>query len=170
MGHFDTSSLEDGLRRILKTILTNDPNSFGIQLGAFDGLGFDETQPILKELQFPFLFVEPISYYFKIMKNNLSYHPNNKFDNCAVSNEDGMGQMGKFNPASYYENQPMSQRFCLTGMSSLLPMKNHPWESPTEVDIVRTKSLESLLDDNEVTSFNVFHVTLKVMTMWYFNS
>lgn len=156
MNTFENLSLEDGFRKVFSTILEKDPFAYGIQIGAFDGNSFDETQPILKELNFPFLFVEPIPYYFELMKLALNYHQFNKFDNCAISETDGIAQMVVYDPKHFYENKPMSQEFCLTGMSSLYPVRNNPWQAPThQVDVV-TKTMQTLLKDNGVGAFDVF--------------
>lgn len=149
-------SLIEGLEQIFTEILNKKDNPFGVQIGAFDGSAFDEVQPIIKKINFPFLFVEPIEYYFNIMKQNLSYSDKNKFDNCAVSTEDGVTLMGLFDPSYFYENKPMSQEFCLTGMSSMFPIKNSPQINPTHTVEVRTKTLETLLSDNDVVKFDIF--------------
>jgi len=149
-------SLEDGFRRLFTDIMSENRLAYGIQIGAFDGNSFDETQPILKELNFPFLFVEPVPYYFERMKATLNYHPHNRFDNCAISETDGTAKMVVYDPAYFYENKPMSQEFCLTGMSSLYPVRNNPWQAPThEVDVV-TKTMQTLIKDNWINSFDVF--------------
>lgn len=150
-------TLEDGFRKIFGTILDeNRSSAYGIQIGAFDGNSFDETQPILKDLKFPFLFVEPIPYYFERMKKALNYHQNNRFDNCAISDTDGTAQMVVYDPSRFYENKPMSKEFCLTGMSSLYPVRNNPWEAPTHQIEVTTKTMATLLKDNWVDSIDVF--------------
>jgi FkbM family methyltransferase len=149
-------SFETGIEHIFTNIFNATTNPFGVQIGAFDGITFDEVQPIIKQLKFPFLFVEPIHYYFEVMKNNLSYSEKNKFDNCAISNEDGTTVMGLYHPAYFYENKPMSQEFCLTGMSSMFPIKNSPPIPATHTVEVKTKTLNTLLVDNNIDTFDTF--------------
>jgi len=149
-------SLSEGFKKIFTKILTQKTNAFGVQIGAFDGNSFDETQPILRELRFPCLFVEPIPYYYNIMVSNLNYSDKNKFDNCAISTEDGESVMAFFDPQQFYENKPMSQEFCLTGMSSLFPIKNSPWVTPTQGITVTTKTLNTLLNTNNLFTYDIF--------------
>lgn len=149
-------SMESVFYSVLSDIQRATTDAHGVQIGAFDGVGFDETQPILKNLQFPFLFVEPIPYYFQRMRSNLGYTDKNRFDNCAVSTTNGTAEMAVFDPATYYENQPMSQQYCLTGMSSLFPIRNSPWQEGYQTQSVTTKRLDTLLVDNESDGFHVF--------------
>lgn len=156
MINLSSLSLADGFEQVITKILNSKNDSFGVQIGAFDGSTFDEIQPIIRKLNFPFLFVEPVEYYYNIMKQNLSYSEFNKFDNCAISSENATTQMAVYSPSHFYENKPMSQEFCLTGMSSMFPIKNSPHISYTHTVEVKTKTLETLLVDNNVTFFNVF--------------
>ena len=90
------------------------------------------------------------------MVSNLSYSPKNKFDNCAVSTANGTSVMAFFDPRHFYENKPMSKEFCLTGMSSLFPIRNSPWENPTHGIDVTIKTLDVLLETNNVPTYNIF--------------
>lgn len=95
-------------------------NTFLVNIGAMDGVKFDESWPYVDEHSFKTLYVEPIPYQFEKLKKNLE-GKNAILENCAISTYDGTIQMITIDPAPI---DSMELHECFYGMSSVYPPKN----------------------------------------------
>ena len=66
----------------------NNINSI-IQIGANDGVRFDEIKKYLKSENIKSILVEPVKKYFEILKETYFANKNIIFENCAVTNKTG---------------------------------------------------------------------------------
>ena len=92
---------------------------FTINVGAMDGLTFDELCGYSSMYGFKGLFVEPIPVHFESLKNNMG--DDNLFENSAISEYDGEITMLTI------DKEPIEKGLihsCFLGMSAVYPPKN----------------------------------------------
>jgi len=135
---------------------------FTINIGAMDGITFDEMSGYIKMYNFKGLYVEPIPVYYELLKKNYS-DEGNLFENSAISEYDGEITMltidktvideGKVHPA-------------FLGMSAIYPPKNGLGsEGDKEVVekygkkiIVPCITFNNLLEKHSINSFDVVKI------------
>jgi len=138
-------------------------NAFVIQIGANDGISFDDTRGFLDMYKWPALLVEPIPEIFEELKSNFSDRDNYIFEQSAIVSSDGpvvMLNVSK-DTINTHDLHPGYK-----GMSALYPLKNG-FGSDYERDIYVKNNLSqnitvngitfnSLLSKHNVTHFDVF--------------
>lgn len=92
---------------------------FSVNIGAMDGVMFDELIGYSTMYNFKGLYVEPIPYLYKKLKNNIG--PENLFENSAISTYNGEIEMLMIEPDAIDSGKVHS---CFYGMSSVYPPKN----------------------------------------------
>ena len=95
-------------------------NLFLINVGAMDGVLFDELIGYSSMYRFKGLYVEPIPYLFERLQNNIS-EEGNIFENSAISDYDGTIKMVTIKQEAIDNNLIHS---CFYGMSAVWPPKN----------------------------------------------
>ena len=95
-------------------------NLFLINVGAMDGILFDELIGYSTMYKFKGLYVEPIPYLFNRLQNNIS-EDGNKFENSAISDYDGTIKMITIKQDAI-DNKLIHS--CFYGMSAVWPPKN----------------------------------------------
>ncbi len=98
----------------------NGEPMFLINIGAMDGVMFDELIGYSTMYNFKGLYVEPIPYLFKRLKNNIS-KDGNLFENSAISDYDGEITMLTI-PQEVIDDNLVHP--CFYGMSAVWPPKN----------------------------------------------
>ena len=93
---------------------------FCINIGAMDGVMFDELVGYSKTYGFRGLYVEPIPYLFERLKTNFD-EEGNLFENAAISTENGTIKMMIIEQSAIDSGLVHP---CFYGMSAVYPPKN----------------------------------------------
>ena len=139
-------------------------NASVVQIGACDGIVYDDTRGFLDLYNWKGVFVEPIPELFEQLKENFKDR-DYKFVNAAIT--DKTGEVIMLNvPDSKIEESEL--RPCFKGMSSVWPPKNglgsddeydaNVRENFAEKITVRSLNLIDMFKETETTEFDVFIV------------
>ena len=99
----------------------NYPESTAVQLGAMDGINFDDTRGFFDMYQWKTILVEPIPELFELLQENLKDRKNLIYENSAVSIENGTLKMLTI-PSKAIEENNLQGGY--KGMSASYPLKN----------------------------------------------
>lgn len=135
---------------------------FCINIGAMDGMMFDELVGYSKMYGFRGLYVEPIPYLFERLKANFT-EEGNLFENAAISTENSTIKMMTIEQSAIDNGLVHS---CFYGMSSVYPPKNglgsegdretvEKWGRIVEVPCI---TMDTLLTKHNITSFDVVKI------------
>lgn len=94
--------------------------NIALNIGSMDGVMFDEMIGYTNMYNFKVLYVEPIPYLFKKLKNNIS-NPTAMFENSAIS--DYIGEIEMITIDEKVINEGLVHN-CFYGMSAVYPPKN----------------------------------------------
>jgi FkbM family methyltransferase len=97
----------------------NQDEVFVMNIGAMDGVMFDEMIGYTNTYNFKGIYVEPIPYLFEKLKNNLG--GDNLFENSAISDYDGKIKMITIDQSVIDKGLVHN---CFYGMSAVYPPKN----------------------------------------------
>lgn len=92
-----------------------------LNVGAMDGMLFDEMIGYTSKYNFMGLYVEPIPYLYDKLKKNLDSNPKNSFENAAISDYDGEIEMLMIDKEAIDSGKVHN---CFYGMSAVYPPKN----------------------------------------------
>tara|TARA_Y100000741_G_scaffold302730_1_gene244440 strand:+ start:502 stop:1251 length:750 start_codon:yes stop_codon:yes gene_type:complete len=94
------------LRLILENIFNKQKIDQLIQIGANDGISFDEINFFIKKYKVKSILVEPIKENFNKLKNNYKDLDFIQFENAAISNKKEVNHLYKVNPKfiNYYDD------------------------------------------------------------------
>ena len=134
---------------------------FTINVGAMDGLTFDELCGYSSMYGFKGLFVEPIPVHFESLKNNMG--DDNLFENSAISEYDGEISMLTI------DKEPIEKGLihsCFLGMSAVYPPKNglggegdrETVEKYGKLITVPCITFPNLLSKHSIESFDVLKI------------
>lgn len=115
--HPEKSLITDALHYIGK----NMPSATSIQIGAMDGISYDDTRGFFDMYKWNCILVEPIPELFELLKENLKDRINLVYENCAISNYDGLTDMLTV-PSDVVDTNNLHPGY--KGMSALYPLKN----------------------------------------------
>jgi FkbM family methyltransferase len=153
----------DLITKALHHIGNNYKDAKVIQIGAMDGISFDDTRGFLDLYKWDALLIEPIPEIFEELKQNFKDRTNYIFENSAITeNDDGVEMLTV--PKSILEKENLHPGY--KGMSAVFPLKNG-FGSDYSRDIfvrdnlaikikVKSLSFESLLDKHNITNFDIF--------------
>jgi len=141
----------------------NKQDVFVMNIGAMDGVLFDEMVGYTQKYNFKGLYVEPIPYLFEKLKNNIGDKENNFFENSAISDYDGEIEMLTIMKDAI-DNGLVHN--CFYGMSAVYPPKNglgsegdrETVEKYGEVVKVSCITFETLLKKYNITDFDVIKI------------
>ena len=134
---------------------------FVLNIGAMDGVMFDEMIGYTTSYNFKGLYVEPIPYLFEKLKNNIP--GNNFFENSAISDYDGTIKMQIIDPEVIDKGLVHP---CFYGMSAVYPPKNglgSEFDRPTVekygmlVD-VPCITFNTLMEKHNISKFDVVKI------------
>ena len=154
--------MSDIFDRVLHYYGRKSSKLFCINIGAMDGVMFDELVGYSKTYGFRGLYVEPIPYLFERLKINLD-EEGNLFENAAISTENGTIKMMTIEQSAIDDGLVHP---CFYGMSAVYPPKNglgsegdraivEKWGRIMEVPCV---TLETLLSKHNIASFDVVKI------------
>ena len=109
------------ISKTLHHIGKNYNNVKVIQIGAMDGISFDDTRGFLDMYKWEALLVEPIPEIFKELKENFKDRENYTFEQSAITENDGDVEMLTV-PFETIEKENLHPGY--KGMSALFPLKN----------------------------------------------
>jgi len=157
---FKDNLISDTLHKIGKEV----SNACVVQIGACDGISYDDTRGFLDLYKWKGVFVEPIPELFEQLKENFKDR-DYKFVNAAITKESGKVIMLNV-PEASIANQHI--RPCFKGMSSVWPPKNGLGSDDEYDTVIRERfakkievtslSLEDLFKDTSTTEFDIFIV------------
>jgi FkbM family methyltransferase len=152
----------DLISKTLHHIGKNYKDARVIQIGAMDGINFDDTRGFLDMYKWKSLLIEPIPDLFEELKNNFKDRENYTFEQCAITENDGEIEMLTV-PPDVIEREGLHPGY--KGMSALYPLKNG-FGSDYQRDIdVKTKfginikvpslTFDSLLKKHDIKQFDI---------------
>jgi len=138
------------------------PGAFVIQIGANDGVSFDDTRAFLSMYSWPALLVEPIPEYFNQLKDNFKDRDDYIFEQCAITEVDGPVEMLTVTQDTI-DNNNLDAGY--KGMSALYPLKNgfgtdfqrdiYVRDNLSENIEVQGLTFPSLLNKHNISSFDI---------------
>ena len=111
----------DLISKSLHHIGKNYNNIKVVQIGAMDGISFDDTRGFLDMYNWEALLIEPIPEIFKELKENFKDRKNYTFEQSAITENDGEVEMLTV-PFETIEKENLHPGY--KGMSALFPLKN----------------------------------------------
>lgn len=134
-----------------------------IQIGAMDGINFDDTRGFLDMYGWDALLIEPIPFIFEELKDNFKDRNNYTFEQCAITDTDGEVEMLTVHPDTI-EKEGLHPGY--KGMSALYPLKNgFGSDYQRDIDVknqfginikVPSLSLNSLFKKHNIEQFDIF--------------
>ena len=141
----------------------NFPDAQVLQIGAMDGINFDDTRGFLDMYRWKSVLVEPVPAIFNELKENFKDRDNYIFEQCAITEEDGEIKMLTV-PPDVIEREGLHRGY--KGMSALYPLRNgFGSDYQRDIDVkaqfgvdimVPTLTLNSLLDKHNLQNVDVF--------------
>jgi FkbM family methyltransferase len=138
----------------------NQNNVFVMNIGAMDGVLFDEMIGYTNMYDFKGLYVEPIPYLFEKLKNNIR---DGIFENSAISEYDGEIEMMTIKRSVIDEGLVHN---CFYGMSAVYPPKNglgSEFDRPTvekygELVKVKCITYKNLIEKHNIKNIDVIKI------------
>ena len=141
----------------------NFPDAQVLQIGAMDGINFDDTRGFLDMYRWKSVLVEPVPAIFNQLKDNFKDRDNYIFEQCAIAEEDGEIKMLTI-PPDVIEREGLHPGY--KGMSAIYPLRNgFGSDYQRDIDVkaqfgvdimVPTLTLNSLLDKHNLQNVDVF--------------
>jgi hypothetical protein len=135
----------------------NFPDAQVLQIGAMDGINFDDTRGFLDMYRWKSVLVEPVPAIFDELKENFKDRDNYIFEQCAITEEDGEIKMLTV-PLDVIEREGLHPGY--KGMSALYPLQNgFGSDYQRDIDVkaqfgvdimVPTLTLNSLSSSNDI--------------------
>ena len=152
----------DLISKTLHYIGKTYPEASVIQIGAMDGINFDDTRGFLDMYKWKSLLIEPVPALFEELKNNFKDRENYTFEPCAITEHDGEVEMLTVPPETILkENLHPGYK----GMSALYPLKNgFGSDYQRDIDVkaqfgvnikVPSLTFDSLLKKHNIESFDI---------------
>ena len=140
----------------------NNPNTFIMNIGAMDGVMFDELIGYTNMYNFKGLYVEPIPYLFDKLKANIP-DDGNMFENSAISDYNGEIEMMTIDRSAIDGGLVHN---CFYGMSAVYPPKNglgSEFDRPTvekygQKVSAKCITFDKLLRKHKIENFDVIKV------------
>ena len=152
----------DIISKTLHHIGKNNKDTFVVQIGAMDGINFDDTRGFLDLYKWPAILVEPIPEIFTELKYNFRDRDNYIFEQCAITELDGEIEMLTI-PKIAIEKENLHPGY--RGMSALYPLKNgFGTDYQRDIDVknnfginikVPTLTLDSLMNKYNIEKFDI---------------
>jgi FkbM family methyltransferase len=152
----------DLISKTLHHIGQNYKDASVVQIGAMDGLNFDDTRGFLNLYGWKSLLVEPVPAIFNELKENFKDRTNYTFEQCAITENDGEIEMLTI-PPDVIISEGLHPGY--KGMSAIYPLKNgFNGESQRDIDIktqfginitVPSLTFDSLLKKHNIEYFDI---------------
>lgn len=99
----------------------NLKNAKALQIGAMDGINFDDTRGFFDMYSWKSILVEPVPEIFEELKENLKYRKDTVFENVAIGETEGILKMVTIPNQAIIDNNLHPG---YKGMSAVYPLKN----------------------------------------------
>jgi FkbM family methyltransferase len=152
----------DLISKTLHYIGKNVTNASVVQIGAMDGINFDDTRGFLDMYGWKSLLVEPIPVLFEELKNNFKDRLNYTFEQCAIAEHDGEIEMLTI-PPDVIIKEGLHPGY--KGMSAMYPLKNgFGSDYQRDIDVkskfgvnikVPSLTFDSLLKKHDIENFDI---------------
>jgi FkbM family methyltransferase len=152
----------DLISKTLHHIGQNYKDASVIQIGAMDGINFDDTRGFLDMYKWKSLLVEPIPSIFNELKENFKDRLNYTFEQCAITEHDGEIEMLTI-PTDVIVREGLHPGY--KGMSAMYPLKNgFGSDYQRDIDVksqfgvnikVPSLTFDSLLKKNNIENFDI---------------
>jgi FkbM family methyltransferase len=139
-----------------KYVFKGHKNGFYVDVGAHDGVSFNNTYYFEKQNNWNGINVEPIKTVFDKLVSN---RPNNNNINCAVCNNDGETEF-VCNTGYTEMISGIKDTFDLRHWKRL-DYENEKMNGSTEIIRVNTKKLETIFNENKVTHVNYLSIDVE---------
>jgi FkbM family methyltransferase len=139
-----------------KYVFKGHKNGFYVDVGAHDGITFNNTHYFEKQKNWNGINVEPIKTVFDKLVSN---RPNNNNINCAVCNNDGETEF-VCNTGYTEMISGIKDTFDLRHWKRL-DYENEKMNGSTEIIRVNTKKLETIFNENKVTHVNYLSIDVE---------
>jgi FkbM family methyltransferase len=154
--HIDTD-------KILREIGKDASEKFMLQIGAMDGVSFDEIRGYTDLFKWPGLYVEPNPEMYQRMVDSYNNHDNVKFEMSAISDYNGEITMLRIPPEVVDSGKVHP---CFNGMTSVWPPRNglgSEGDKPTvdkygEKISVPCITLKNLLEKHNVSQIDILAI------------
>lgn len=142
----------------------NKLDPYVVQIGAMDGVSFDEGRGYINMYDWKGLYVEPMpDLWTKLILYYGSKVQYNKFEQSAITDVDGPVEMLRIDPAAISTNQVHP---CFEGMSAIWPPRNglgsegdkQTVEKYGQKITVSGITLDTLFKKHQITKFDIFLV------------
>jgi FkbM family methyltransferase len=153
----------DMIVKCLHHLGKNYPDDLFVQIGAMNGVDFDDTQWARNSFNWKALLVEPIPDIFNELKENCKHKEGYIFEQAAITNFDGEVEMLTI-PLDVLEREELHAGY--KGMSALYPLRNgfngalqHDADIRDKFGVnikVPALTLESLFKKHNVDSIGLF--------------
>jgi len=148
---------QDNQDKFLETfVFKGHKNGFYVDVGAHDGVSFNNTYYFEKQNNWNGINVEPIKTVFDKLVSN---RPNNNNINCAVCNNDGETEF-VCNTGYTEMISGIKDTFDLRHWKRL-DYENEKMNGSTEIIRVNTKKLETIFNENNVTHVNYLSIDVE---------
>jgi len=148
---------QDNQDKFLETfVFKGHKNGFYVDVGAHDGVSFNNTYYFEKQNNWNGINVEPIKTVFDKLVSN---RPNNNNINCAVCNNDGETEF-VCNTGYTEMISGIKDTFDLRHWKRL-DYENETMNGSTEIIRVNTKKLETIFNENNVTHVNYLSIDVE---------
>jgi FkbM family methyltransferase len=139
-----------------KYVFKGHKNGFYVDVGAHDGITFNNTHYFEKQNNWNGINVEPINTVFDKLVSN---RPNNNNINCAVCNNDGETEF-VCNTGYTEMISGIKDTFDLRHWKRL-DYENETMNGTTEIIRVNTKKLETIFNENQVSRVNYLSIDVE---------
>ncbi len=142
----------------------NKLDPYVVQIGAMDGVSFDESRGYIDMYDWKGLYVEPMA---DLWTKLIMYYGDrikyNKFEQSAITDVDGPIEMLRIDPVAIKDNQVHP---CFEGMSAIWPPRNglgsegdkQTVEKYGQKVVVSGITLDTLFKKHQITKFDIFLV------------
>ena len=141
----------DQFEIIIEQYSENDAGFYLIQIGACDGVMDDPIHKWIKKYRWNGILVEPQKLEFEKLRATYKDHPNLKFENVAIAEEDGNRILYKYKTNKIKADW---QR----GIASLLAKPDLEAQGLTETETVECITFDNLIKRNNVSRIDLLQI------------
>ena len=144
-------------KKILNYLFEKKKVNYLIQIGANDGLRFDDLNHYIKKYNTKSVLVEPIKDNFNDLKNNYKEYPNVILENYAIAVNDEISYLYKVNPIKL-KNYNGDHYIGITSFDKNHLIKHGVKKNDIIKEKVNSISINNLIIKNNINNFDLLFV------------
>ena len=144
-------------KKILNYLFEQKKINYLIQIGANDGLRFDNLNHYIKKYNTKSILVEPIKDNFNDLKNNYKKYPNVILENFAIAVNDEISYLYKVNPIKL-KNYNGDHYIGITSFDKNHLIKHGVKKNDIIKERVNSISINNLIIKHNINNFNLLFV------------